>query len=87
MPELTDLIPWENVDWDNMSEEWNSGGGAIVSRPYFYRILSSNKGKKLLIISAVRSQKLANGYHAVDFLRLNEDGFNKLIQVGRNIWH
>lgn len=86
MPELVDFVPWENVSWDNMSKDSNSGGGAIDERTYFYRIIISNGAKKLLIISAVPSKMQPGNYHAVDYLRLSKDSFDKLTQVGRNIW-
>ena len=86
MPELVDLVPWEKVAWDNMSEDWNSGGGEIIRRPYFYRDIVTKKGKKLLIISAVKSKRKPGAYHAVDYLRLSREALEKLVQVGRDVW-
>ena len=85
MPELTDLVPWEDVSWDNMREEWYSGGRILTKRPYFYRVIPG-KGKNLLIISAVPSEKQPGDYHAVDYLRLTKEGFDKLMQLGQEVW-
>lgn len=86
MPELADLIPCENVSWDNMSKEWKSGEGTLAERPYFYKVMGYGTMKKLIVISAVHSKKNLGYYHAVDYLRLAKDGFEKLMQVGHEVW-
>lgn len=86
MPELTDLIPWDNLSWDNMSVKMKSGEGVLARRPYFYKVMGYGKGRKLLIISAVHSKEHPDNYHADDYLRLTKEGFDKLVQLGQQVW-
>jgi hypothetical protein len=32
MPEMSDLVDWNQVNWHNMDAECNSGGGDLVRR-------------------------------------------------------
>lgn len=86
MPELTDMIPWQNVKWDNMDQNWSSGAGHLDERPYYFRVVGSGKQAKVLIISAVPSQKQDNALHATDYLRLGRNGFKKLLEVGSEVF-
>lgn len=80
MPELIELIPWDNVSWDNM--ESKSGTGHIKMRPYYFRILGMGEQTKLILISSVPSKTRIGSLHATDYLRLDCQAFKRLIEVG-----
>ena len=82
MPELSQLIPWDSVGWDNMAPEWGSGTGHLDRRPYYFRILGAGEDARLLLISAVPSRTQAGSLHATDYLRLDRHAFRRLIEVG-----
>jgi len=85
MPELSELIPWDSVGWDNVAPEWASGTGHFDRRPYYFRILSVGEEPRLLLISAVPSRTEAGSLHATDYLRLDRHAFRRLIEVGKAI--
>lgn len=81
MPEVTALVPWQNVKWDNMNP--NSGSGLLARRPYYFKAISSGKGVEILLISAVPSKEQPGALHAVDYLRFGHEAFGELAELGK----
>jgi hypothetical protein len=82
MPELSELKPWDSVTWDNHKKD--SGTVHLERRPYYYKIVGAGEDVRILVISAVSSGVQVMGLHAVDYLRLDRNGFDKLMQVGKD---
>ena len=82
MPEMSDIIPWDHVSWDNMSKEWKSGESNLKIRPYYFRRIGKGNESRILIISAVPSKSVSGHYHATDYLRLDQKAFQKLLKLG-----
>ena len=83
MPELSELVPWDSVGWDNMAPEWGSGTGHLNRRPYYFRILSVGEEARILLISAVPSRTQAGSLHATDYLCLDSHALRRVIEVGK----
>lgn len=84
MPELGDLMPWDEVSWDNMA--LSSGTGPLDRRPYYFKVVDVGRETKVLLISAVPSRTQGEGLHATDYLRLDRYGFKRLMEVGGKIF-
>lgn len=82
MPELSHLLPWDNVRWDNMAPERGSGTGHLDRRPYYFRLIGSGESTKILLVSAVPSKTRAGLMHATDYLRVDRQAFAQLIELG-----
>lgn len=79
MPEVKKWIQWQNATWDDMHAL--SGTGRMQNRPYYYRILGSGKQAKLLLISAVPSNRQKGAAHATDYLRMGQEEFQELARI------
>jgi len=84
MPELGDLIPWDEVSWDNMARR--SGAGPLERRSYYFKVIDVGRETKVLLISAVLSRTQGESLHATDYLRLDRYGFKRLVEVGGKIF-
>jgi len=84
MPELSDLMPWDEVTWDNVTPL--SGAGPLDRRPYYFRVVDVGRETKVLLISAVPSRTQVGSLHATDYLRLDRFGFKGLVEVGAKVF-
>ncbi len=82
MPELSGLLPWDSVRWDNMASEWSSGANRLDTRPHYFRVIGSGESTKILLILAVPSGTQAGTMHATNYLRLNRPAFMRLMDLG-----
>ncbi len=84
MPEVSELLPWDNVPWDNMAS--GSGTSHLDERPYYFRVIGSGGATKILLISAVPSRTQTGAMHATDYLRLNRQAFMRLMELGAQVF-
>ena len=84
MPELGDLISWDEVSWDNMTP--CNGAGPLERRPYYFKVVDVGRETKVLLISAVLSRTQGESFHATDYLRLDRYGFKRLMEVGGKVF-
>ena len=84
MPELSELLPWDNVPWDNMAS--GSGTSHLDERPYYFRVIGSGGATKILLISAVPSRIQTGAMHATDYLRLSHQAFMELREFGTQVF-
>ncbi len=71
MPEIKNVIPWENVAWDNIDKE--SGGGPLVEKPYYFKRVGSGGNTKIVLTAAVPSEEVSRAMHATEHLRINKE--------------
>jgi len=86
MPELGELIPWDQVSWDNMSAQSYSGMGQLQRRPYYFRVMGNGTTARILLISAVPSKTQPGALHATDYLRLDRDALRNLMVLGQSVF-